>query len=205
MGAAQQGQPNSVLRRSYGAATAKFVATLSNTDVTNEELELGAITPQPIARATRVTPDGLHATFMSASHALSELTASYDNTDQSSGETDDEVYVYDADADGAPAGLRGAPRGNPDQGARPAGPNAVEEDKLGAAARIPTCWKASCTARVRSPMTVRVCSSTATKRLCRATPTASRTCTSGRPRAAKWNATKGAPKSTCLPPPVVSA
>ncbi len=54
-----------------------------------------AVSAVPVDRTSRVTPDGLHAAFMSTR----SLTG-YDNTDAVSGQSDTEVYVYDAGANG---------------------------------------------------------------------------------------------------------
>jgi hypothetical protein len=50
--------------------------------------------PDPFFRTSRVSPDGLHAAFMSTG----SLTG-YDNTDAISGEDDAEVFLYDAPED----------------------------------------------------------------------------------------------------------
>jgi hypothetical protein len=60
---------------------------------------IGANSPIPFLHDSRVTPDGRHLAFMSASKALSEAIAGYDNTDAASGEADMEVYVYEAGGD----------------------------------------------------------------------------------------------------------
>jgi hypothetical protein len=128
-GTASAGQPNLYYYEAGGAAL-KFVATLTKSDV--EESELAAVSPEPISRASRVSPDGLHATFMSSSNALGELTAGYDNVDQATGEDDEEVYRYDAGS-----GSLVCVSCNP-TGARPVGREVVE--KRDAAALIPT-WE----------------------------------------------------------------
>ena len=68
----------------------------------------------PFLRNSRVSPDGLHATFVSKA----SLTG-YDNTDANSGQPDNEVYLYDASAKGGAGELR-CVSCNP-SGARPSG------------------------------------------------------------------------------------
>jgi hypothetical protein len=85
------GKPN-LYYREVGHAPV-FIGTLSPADVVEAQRpsESLAVTPIPGFRASRVTADGLHAAFMS--HAT--LTG-FDNTDQSTGEADSEVFVYGA-------------------------------------------------------------------------------------------------------------
>jgi hypothetical protein len=88
------GQPNLYLDRE-GAM--QFISTLSSADVQSVP-PLGQSSPfslTPFARSSRVSPDGLHAAFMS----YASLTG-YDNTDAVSGKTDAEAFVFDALADG---------------------------------------------------------------------------------------------------------
>jgi hypothetical protein len=131
-GTASAGQPNLYYYEAGGAL--KFVATLTKSDVEVSDLEseLAAVSPEPISRASRVSTDGLHATFMSSSNALGELTAGYDNVDQATGEDDEEVYRYDASS-----GSLVCVSCNP-TGARPVGRYVVE--RRDAAALIPT-WE----------------------------------------------------------------
>jgi DNA-binding beta-propeller fold protein YncE len=128
-GTASAGQPNLYYYEAGGGAL-KFVATLTQSDV--GESELAAVSPEPISRASRVSSDGLHATFMSSSNALGVLTAGYDNVDQLTGEDDEEVYRYDAST-GSLACISCNPTG-----ARPVGRNIIEVGRRDAAALIPT-------------------------------------------------------------------
>ncbi len=113
--AAQAGEPNLYLYetgQSCGAGEMTFVAGLGEDDVTGGD-GLLVIDPEPFRRRSRVSGDGLHATFMSRAR-LSD----YDNTDAGgSGEPAAEVFLYDA----AEAELRCASC-NP-SGARPQGEN----------------------------------------------------------------------------------
>jgi hypothetical protein len=73
-----------------------FVATLAAGDA-NPTPQGGRTSPialVPALRTSRVSPDGLHVAFMSVA-----APTGYDNIDAESGETDAEVYRYDADAD----------------------------------------------------------------------------------------------------------
>jgi hypothetical protein len=106
--------------------------------------DLRSISPFPINHSSRVSQDGLHATFMSDSLELAEATAGYDNTDAVSGEADSEVYLFSASESKLvcvscnPGG--GRPEGKPLYTT----PGGVGE--LWAAARIPgweTQWHAS--------------------------------------------------------------
>src|SRR4029077_14025231 len=88
--------------------------------------------PQPFRRSSRVSSDGLHLVFTSAA----PLTG-YDNTDQASGEADNEVFVYDAEPGGA--GQLHCVSCNP-TGSRPRGRNVNGEagvSRFWAAAWIP--------------------------------------------------------------------
>jgi sugar lactone lactonase YvrE len=127
------GQPNLYFDRE-GAI--EFIGALTRADVKpiNVNAPLSIV---PFNRTSRVTPDGLHAAFMS----FAPLTG-YDNTDAVSGETDAEVFVYDALADGGKGKLLCASC-NPTNG-RPQGENleslGAESQKLWAAGAIPT-WE----------------------------------------------------------------
>jgi hypothetical protein len=88
------GKPNLYLYEA-GAGFA-FVGTLSSTDVNGASANSNTV-PSPIApyvarRTSRVSPDGLHAAFLSTA----QLTG-YDNADVASGEADGEVFSYEAD------------------------------------------------------------------------------------------------------------
>jgi hypothetical protein len=80
------GKPNLYVEQA-GAST--FIATLSSSDATWDAAG------DPVEHTARVSADGVHAVFMSDV----SLTG-YDNSDATSGEPDDEVYVYDADTRG---------------------------------------------------------------------------------------------------------
>jgi hypothetical protein len=101
-------------------------------------VESTAISPRPNFRAARVSPDGLHAAFMSSAR----LTG-FDNTDQVNGAADREVFVYDATADEG-AGHLVCVSCDP-SGGRPTGSNIANNEPAApvwAAARIPT-WQSS--------------------------------------------------------------
>ena len=71
----------------------RLVATLSDDDRELHTTGISPVRPDPIRRASRVTPDGSHIAFQ----ALTSLTG-YDNTDLT-GKRYTEVYRYDADTD----------------------------------------------------------------------------------------------------------
>ncbi|HEU4906989.1 MAG TPA: hypothetical protein VFT19_12865 [Solirubrobacterales bacterium] len=113
---ASEGRPNLYLHEHEGGLA--FVATLADADVQNSPLGVGL--PSSVAnavdlRTSRVSPDGLHAAFLSAA----PLTG-YDNTDLNSGQADAEVYLYDRAGGGA--GELVCASCNP-SGARPQGVN----------------------------------------------------------------------------------
>ena len=84
---AQAGEPNLYLYETgeeCGAGELEFVGTLSGGDGLSWA-------PKPVRHMSRVSPDGLHATFISRA----PLT-DYDNTDSGSGERAVEVFLYDA-------------------------------------------------------------------------------------------------------------
>ncbi len=114
---ARAGLPNLYLYRAdqgNEAASTVFIATLANGDVDGAA---GPIADEPYRRVSRVSPDGLHAVFMSRA----DLTG-YDNTDTASGEADSEVFRYDA-ASGGLACLSCDP-----SGARPSGRDVAGSD-----------------------------------------------------------------------------
>ncbi|HYP56605.1 MAG TPA: hypothetical protein VEQ41_09965 [Solirubrobacterales bacterium] len=83
-----------------GPGTYQFVMALADADVgsMNPSAQGGATRPVdllPPMRAARVTPDGLHVTFMSKA---SPAPSGYDNRDIDSGQAAAEVYRYDAAA-----------------------------------------------------------------------------------------------------------
>lgn len=108
-----------------GDGTFTYIGTLSSHDLDTDGRS--PINPEPGFRVSRVTADGLHATFMSPA----PLTG-HDNVDVASGEPDAQVYLYDA----AAKELR-CVSCNP-TGGRPRGVNlGGEERQYWAAARIP--------------------------------------------------------------------
>jgi DNA-binding beta-propeller fold protein YncE len=72
--------------------TIAFVGTLSAKDI-DILSPIKTVTPDPMRRALRVSPDGEHLAFTSTA----PLTG-YDNTDAQSGEADAEVFLYDAES-----------------------------------------------------------------------------------------------------------
>lgn len=135
--AATVGKPNLYFHEA--AAGFAFIGTLSGVgvpsggDLVVNGRVLSPVHPLRYRRASRVSPDGLHAAFISSA----PLTG-YDNTDVASGEADAEVFVYDASAEGG--GALHCVSCNP-TGARPVGRNisaeAVEALEFWAAAWIP--------------------------------------------------------------------
>ena len=84
---AEAGEPNLYLYQAgeeCGAGEFEFVGALSGDDGLSWA-------PKPVRHMSRVSPDGLHATFISRA----SLT-DYDNTDSGSGERAVEVFLYDA-------------------------------------------------------------------------------------------------------------
>lgn len=78
-----------------GADRYSFVGTLSAEDAdTRTSTPVSPVNLEAFKKVSRVSPDGLHAVFMSNA----DLTG-YDNVDQASGQADDEIFVYDAAAD----------------------------------------------------------------------------------------------------------
>lgn len=99
---AQTGQPNLYLYRATDH-TYTFIATLPEEDFHREAETFSSrpIDTDPYYRSSRISPDGLHAVFMSGG----SLTG-YDSVDQQSDEPDTEVFLYDAVASGGPGTLR---------------------------------------------------------------------------------------------------
>jgi hypothetical protein len=88
------GRPNLYFyeKSDEGKSTA-FIATLSTADASLAfGIGLSPVAFEPHKKTSRVTPDGRAVAFM----ASAQLTG-YDNTDQASGQADNEVYLYDAD------------------------------------------------------------------------------------------------------------
>jgi len=79
----------------YNEGTFEFIITLAGQEGDAEEHENPApISVGPFSRLSRVTPDGRHATFMSAARPPS----GYDNRDAVHGKAAAEVFLYDAEA-----------------------------------------------------------------------------------------------------------
>jgi NHL repeat len=74
------------------ADTHTLVMELSASDIGGTSVDPSPIDELPSQRTARVSPDGLHALFVSASPS----PTGYDNLDAKSGEPDQEVYLYDA-------------------------------------------------------------------------------------------------------------
>jgi hypothetical protein len=89
--AAQPGQPNLYF---YQAGTIKLVAVLSEDDASEW------VGTREGRGAARVSPDGRWLAFMS-----DRSLTGYDNRDASSGQRDEEVFLYDADGDRGAGGL----------------------------------------------------------------------------------------------------
>ena len=133
--APQAGKPNLYLREVEGEDEAvSFIGVLAKEDISSGFFG----TPSPVNtiprdHIARVSPDGRHLAFVSASPALAEQAAHYDNRDVESGKPDREVYLYDAEA-----GELVCASCNP-SGARPLGEDLEEghNGKLWTAAWIP--------------------------------------------------------------------
>jgi hypothetical protein len=125
---AVEGRPNLFFYRESSGFS--FVGTLSSADLSPSEEIPSPVHPMLFRRASRVSPDGLHAAFMSSA----PLTG-FDNTDAESGEADAEVFVYDATANEG-AGRIVCASCNP-TGARPTGRDIVDKQTLWAVATIP--------------------------------------------------------------------
>jgi hypothetical protein len=112
---AEAGKPNLYLHEAGpGPGGYAFIGTLAPEDAkqnaAGSAVESSALAVEPNHHNGRVSPDGLHATFMSRA----SLTG-YDNADAKSGKADTEVFLYDA-----AAGELICASCNP-SGARPAG------------------------------------------------------------------------------------
>jgi hypothetical protein len=94
---ASAGEPNLYL---YEGGNETFIATLAPRDLgggTEQEFfgrGITSVTGQGKLRGSRTSPDGRSFLFMSASRALSERVAGYDNTDAKVEKPDREVYIY---------------------------------------------------------------------------------------------------------------
>ena len=135
---AQAGEPNLYLYQAgeeCGAGEFEFVGTMGDGDRLSWA-------PSPVDRKSRVSSDGLHATFI----ARTPLTG-YDNTDSGSGERSAEVFLYDASEAGL-ACVSCNPSGGRPEGARnlSGGGEPGESPRFFFAAKIPgweTQWQAS--------------------------------------------------------------
>jgi DNA-binding beta-propeller fold protein YncE len=90
---AAAGKPNLYLHERGGGLT--FIATLTSADAlvpAEDSAPPSPIAKVPDRRSSRISPDGLHAAFIS----MAPLTGS-DNTDLASGTPDGELYLYDAE------------------------------------------------------------------------------------------------------------
>jgi hypothetical protein len=128
------GKPNLYFHEAgQGSGSYRFIGVLSSVDADPFQiLSNSAVARQPRAHSGRVSPDGVHAAFMSSM----PLTG-YDNADAENGKADAEVFIYDAAANGGAGKLR-CVSCNP-SGARPAGGYlAGSQIPLWAAARLPT-------------------------------------------------------------------
>lgn len=94
---APAGEPNLYLYESGGGFA--FLARLSAKDTSSNSAVPSPVSRFPVKHIARATADGLTATFISNSTALSEAVSGHDNIDLNSGEPDAEVYVYNASAD----------------------------------------------------------------------------------------------------------
>jgi len=96
-GSASKGAHNLYLYEAgEGGGTLTFVMALDDDDVGPADEEPGSIHELPVQRAARVSPDGLHALFVSAA---SPTPTGYDNRDAVSSEPAQEAYLYDAAED----------------------------------------------------------------------------------------------------------
>ena len=135
---AEAGEPNLYLYQAgeeCGAGELTFIGTLGNGGGL-------AWTPRPVDRKSRVSSDGLHATFISQA----PLTG-YDNTDSGSGERAVEVFLYDA-SEAELACVSCSPSGGRPEAARNLGGGGGpgESGPFFFAAKIPgweTQWQAS--------------------------------------------------------------
>lgn len=125
------GEPNLYLYQR--AAGFRFIATLRGPHDISPASSIGG---SPSDRLSRVTPNGLHAAFVSSDPVLAQATAGYDNRDRESGVPVREIYLYDSTANGG-EGILACVSCNP-TGARAVGrvagqsSNAIRE-----AARLP--------------------------------------------------------------------
>ena len=130
------GEPNLYL---FEEGAFHFIGALGSGDLGN----LSPIAAEPAHHTARVSPDGLHAAFMSSA----QMTG-YDNTDAVSGKADAEVFLYDAGANEGKGSLLCA--SCDPSGARPQGTLAREGAPIQAAAKIPVFEDTLYAARVLS-------------------------------------------------------
>ncbi len=126
---ATAGEPNLYL---YDGSGFKFVGTLVDSDLLSGSQPSSPVADTPIARLSRVTPDGEGMVFMSSARITG-----YDNTDAVTKKIAMEVFYYDANANEG-AGEILCPSCNP-SGARPQGRQLTQKllESRWAAARIP--------------------------------------------------------------------
>jgi NHL repeat len=79
-----------------GVGSFTFIMELAARDLGGTDTEPAPIDEIPSQRSARVSPDGLHATFVSSA---SPTPTGFDNRDAESGEPAQEVYLYDAAED----------------------------------------------------------------------------------------------------------
>lgn len=119
---AVEGEPNLYLyRQGIGFS---FIGTLAPDDLREALVALSPVQTLPLRRASRVSPDGLHAAFISTARLTD-----FDNTDVSTGEVDAEVFAYDATANSG-AGKLVCVSCNA-VGARPVGQNVGQQGAVG--------------------------------------------------------------------------
>jgi hypothetical protein len=133
---AEAGEPNLYLYEAGAGAGAgfSFIGTLADSDLLSGTQPSSPVAHRPIARLSRVTPDGQSIAFMSSAG----LTG-YDNADAATpGKVAMMVFLYDAEANGGEGAIL-CPSCNP-SGARPEGRQLTQKllESRWAAARIPT-------------------------------------------------------------------
>jgi hypothetical protein len=89
-GGAVDGNLNLYMYDATSVPTVTFIGALAPED-SGGQGELAALSKSPYARLARISPDGLHAAFVSKGSPTG-----YDNLDAKSGKPDSEVYLYDA-------------------------------------------------------------------------------------------------------------
>jgi hypothetical protein len=134
------GQPNLYLYEAGAGGGYVFIATLAGVDI-SDPAYLGVVDSGPTEHASRISGDGLQLAFMS-----NAAPTHYDNVDAKNGETDAEIYLYDATS-----GRLACASCNP-SGARPAGEQrgGVNGQLQGIAAWIPGFTNNSFASRILS-------------------------------------------------------